>query len=175
MDLVGVKLKKAIVKNIFRNRAQHTWPDFGVIRADQGVMGLRALLLPTLKSFPSLDTLDLSRCWKLGVQAAKLVGDLLNETKISNLVLGGEGNHRCNLEDDGLKCILEASNAKHLIRMRVGGGYTQAGYDAISNFIRRDDTKLKILGVKIESYIHEKDIECMFINSIQIKTNQSWK
>lgn len=53
--------------------------------------------------------------------------------------------------------------------MRVGGGYTQAGYDAISNFIRRDDTKLKILGVKIESYIHEKDIECMFINSIQIQ------
>lgn len=52
LDLVGVKLKKAIVKNIFRNRAQHTWPDFGVIRADQGVMGLRALL-PTLKSFPS--------------------------------------------------------------------------------------------------------------------------
>ena len=127
-----------------------------------------------MKSFPSLDTLDLSCCWKLGIQGAKLIGGLLNETKISNLVLGVDGNHRCNLEDDGLKCILEASNAKHLIRMRVGGGYTQAGYEAIANFLRRDDIQLRILGVKIEygyrpDTLCKEDIECMFIDSIQIQ------
>jgi len=177
LDLVGVKLKKSIIKCLFDNRGPHAWPDFNVVKADQGVMGLRALL-PALKSFPSLDTLDLSGCCGLGIQAAKLVGDVLKHTKISNLVLEHNRRyHHNNLKDDGLKCILEASNAKHLVRLNIGGGYTQAGFDAISNFLRRDDSQLRILGVTTEKLgapgMKQDDIECMFIESIRIQNKSN--
>ena len=168
--LIGVKLNKDIIQRLFKSRGPHSWPDFNVILLDQGVRELKTLL-PALKTFPSFDTLNLSRCRGLGIQAAKLVGGLLNQTKISNLVLDGLGHNHSNLKDDGLKCILGASNAKYLVRLSVGGMYTQVGYDAISSFLRRDDTQLKVLGVTIESRERRNDIESMLVESIPNKSN----
>lgn len=171
-NLGCIKLTKEVAKYLFKNRGKHTWPDLDIIEMSSGVREIRAFC-PTLKSFPSLDTLDLSGCCGLGIQAANLVGGLLNQIRISKLTFGSRHN---NLKDDGLKCILEASNAKQLVQLSVGGGYTQAGYDDIASFIRREDTQLQILDVNMpetynrlggETGMSKEDIQCMFIDSIR--------
>jgi len=179
LNLGSIKLTKQVAKYLFENRGQHTWPELDVFKMYSGVRELRALL-PTLKSFPSLDTLDLSQCRGLGIQAAKLVGGLLNQTKISKLLLDSDGHYRSNnqnLKDDGLKCILEASNAKYITRLSVGGGYTHVGYETLTSFIRKDDIQLEVLGVTIKgdrtvsgAGMSFEDIQCMFIESIQNKS-----
>ena len=178
LNLGSIKLTKQVAKYLFENRA-HTWPELDVFKMYSGVRELRALL-PTLKSFSSLDTLDLSACRGLGIQAAKLVGGLLNQTKISKLLLDIDGHYRSNnqnLKDDGLKCILEASNAKYITRLSVGGGYTHVGYETLASFIRKDDIQLEVLGVTIKgdrtvsgAGMSLEDIQCMFIESIQNKS-----
>ena len=84
-----------------------TWPKLNIINANVGVAALR-VLIPPLSTFKFLGRLNLSSCG-LGITAAKLVANLLDETKINNLILGGN-----DLKDDGLKRIFEANNAKHL-------------------------------------------------------------
>lgn len=174
LNLYTVKLTKQVAQYLFENRGTHTWPELDVFKMSSGVREIRALL-PTLKSFSSLDTLDLSQCRGLGIQAAKLVGGLLNQTKISKLLLDS-GHYRSNnqnLKDDGLKCIIEASNAKHLVQLDVGGGYSQAGYDALASFLSKDAKQLEVLGVTISGTpwetggIRTEDLQCMFIESIQ--------
>ena len=175
LDLGSIKLTKQVAKYLFENRGPQTWPDLDVFKMSSGVREIRALL-PTLKSFTSLDTLDLSQCRGLGIQAAKLVGGLLNQTRISNLDLDG-GHYRSNnqnLKDDGLKCILDASNAKHLVKLSIGGGYSQAGYDALASFLK-DAKHLEVLDVSISGTckpwetdgMRTEDLQCMFIESIQ--------
>ena len=57
----------------------------------------------------------------------------------------------------------------------VGGGFTQAGYDALASFLRKDAKQLKVLDVTISGTskpwetdgIRTEDLQCMFIESIQ--------
>ena len=170
LEISECRLSKENIQTLFKNRGKQTWPELNNIKASVNVTSLR-VLTPTLNSFEFIDRLDLSHCW-LGVMAAKLVGNLLNHTKIKKLIIGGN-----DLKDDGLKCIVEANNAKHLVRLTVGGGYSQAGYTALSTFLHRDDTQLKILGVDIQNRyrgeeVHTREeIQSMFIDSIGTDSN----
>ncbi len=154
LDYIPGGLNAEIIMALFRAEGPYEFP-LRTLNLEENGIGPRGLaaLLPFLRSRGGV--YDLSICHSnLGDEGAHLMAEALDSIRVSALNLASN-----NITVEGLSSIFASTNARHLERMGLEGNCLgRAEIDAISRFLRRDDTSLVCLG-----FGHtDMDVPCRF-------------
>ncbi|KAL7460315.1 hypothetical protein ACHAXS_000778, partial [Conticribra weissflogii] len=142
LECIPGGLDAEIIMALFRAEGPYEFP-LRTLNLEENGLGPRGLaaLLPFLRSRGGVYDLDICHS-NLGDEGAHLMAEALDSVRVSVLNLASN-----NITIEGLSSIFASTNARHLEHMGLEGNCLgRAEIDAISRFLRRDDTSLVCLG-----------------------------